>query len=147
MAVPTVADDINNHVLFKGHPVVDCKAGYMDHCFRVLTMHVKNWDHQHFGNIRGITGGAGVFGQGGVTDLIVDNNMYGAAGAIAIQLGHVQGFHHHSLTGKCGIAVNQQWKNQAPLIVVHYVLTGPNKALYHRADGFQMARVIDQEHP
>ena len=49
-------------------------------------MDMEDGYHQHLGHIGGIPGGARIFGEGGVADLIVDDDMYRTVGAVASEL-------------------------------------------------------------
>src|SRR5207248_6376745 len=53
---------------------------------RVFTIHVKNGDLDHLGDIGGVHRRTRVFRQSGKTDLVVDNNVEGAAGRVTSQL-------------------------------------------------------------
>ena len=107
MPIAAVADQINHDIFSKLPAVVGRQLNNMHNSLRVFTMHVKNGYHQHLGNIGGVSRGARMFRKGGVTDLIVDNDMNRTAGLVSIQLRHIQCFSHDTLAGKSGVAMYQ----------------------------------------
>ena len=142
MAVSAVADDIDDNILVKRQPVLGGKPHDVNRSFRVFPVHMKDGDHQHFCHIGGITGAAGIFGKCCIADLIIDHQVDGAPGSVTGQLAHVQGFSHDSLSGKGGIAMDQQRKNKVLIIGTQQVQPGAGKSLNNRIDRLQMAGVI-----
>ena len=55
-------------------------------------------------------------GQRGETDLIVDDHVHRAAGAVAVQLRHVERFRHDPLARESRVAVNEQRQNFPPML-------------------------------
>ena len=89
MSIAPVADQIDDHILAEFHAVIAGKFGDVNHAFRVLSVHVEDRYHEHFGNVSGVSRGAGILRQCGIANLVVDNNMNSAPGAVSFQLGHV----------------------------------------------------------
>ncbi len=77
---------------------------------------------------------------GGEADLVVDDQMNGAAGGVAIELRQIQRLRHHALSGKGGVAVHQERDDALALRVAQPILLRPHDAFHHRIDSFQMAR-------
>ncbi len=85
--------------------------------------------------------------RSGVTDLVVDDHVHRAAGAVAPQQRQVQGLGDHALTGERGVTVQQHRQDgEALLALVQDVLLGADDAFEHRVDGFQVRRVRRQRH-
>jgi hypothetical protein len=78
----------------------------MNSGFRIFAMHMENGDHEHFSHIRGVSGGAGIFGKRCISDLVIDDQMDCAAGFIACYLRHIKGFGYNTLTGKGCVAMD-----------------------------------------
>ena len=80
-------------------------------------------------------------GRGGEADLVVDDHVDRAAGAVATQLGEVQGLGHDALAGERRVAVDEQRQHGVLGAAVEDVLLGPGDALEHRVDGLEVRRV------
>ena len=80
-------------------------------------------------------------GRGGELDLVVDDDVDRAAGAVAPQLRQVERLGDHALAGERGVTVDQDWQHRELLATVENVLFGPGDALEHRVDGLQVAGV------
>ena len=90
---------------------------------------------------------ARVLRGGGEADLVVDDDVDRAAGAVAAQLGQVQRLGDHALAGERGVAVDEQRQHRVPLeLEVDAVLLGPHDALEHRVDRLQVRRVRGHRH-
>ena len=59
-------------------------------------------------HVRAVQAGEGVGRDGGEADLVVDDQVDGAAGAVADELAHGQGFIDQALAGEGGVAMQQQ---------------------------------------
>ena len=86
VAVSAKADDIDYNILFKCFPVIESHPDRVHSGFRIFSVNMKNRDHQHFGHVRGITCGSGMFRECGITDLIVDYEVDRAAGSVPGEL-------------------------------------------------------------
>ena len=68
--------------------------------------------------------------------------MNRAAGAVTVQLRHIQRFRHDPLPGESRIAVHEQRQNFSPMLgVAANALPGARFPFDHRIDRFEMARV------
>ena len=63
------------------------------------------------GHVRRIGRRARELRAGGETDLVVDDEMDGAAGLVARKAGKAEAFPHHALAGEGGVAVEQDRKH------------------------------------
>ena len=108
MTEAPVANHVDDHILIEGHPIFHCQAGDEQYRFGIIAVDVKNRGLHHLGHVGAIERRTGVKRvAGGETDLVVDDDMDGAAGAIAAHLRKLQGFHVNALAGKGGIAMDQ----------------------------------------
>ena len=56
--------------------------------------------------------------------------MDGAASAVTLELGQVQGFKHHTLTRECCVTVNLHWQHgELVVVAVEAILLGSHNAL------------------
>ena len=99
---------IDNHVLMERHPEIKRDFSHHDDSFRIVAVDMKDRRLNHFRHVGAIKRRARVaWIRSGETDLIVDDDMHGAAGSITARLRQVQGFHHYTLGRKCGVAMQQ----------------------------------------
>ena len=84
--------------------------------------------------------------RSGEADLVVDDDVHGAAGAVAAQQSEVQGLRDDALARERRVAVHHQRQHGVAVVValVEQVLLGPDDALQHRVDRLQMRRVAGQ---
>ena len=90
---------------------------------------------------------SGCFGGGGEPDLVVDDHVHGAAGAVPAQQREVQRFGDHALAGERGVAVQHQRHHRVALFavaLVEQVLLGPDDPFQDGVDRFEMRRVRRQ---
>ncbi len=147
MAVPTVADDVQDDVAVEFHPEFRRHAGAEDHRFRVVAINVQNGRLDRLGDVGAIQARVGVRRDGGEADLVVDDQVDGAACAVADQLAHRQGFVNQALTREGRIAVHQQRHDRgAGLGVARPILAGTDLADNDGIDGFQMRRIRLERH-
>ena len=89
-------------------------------------------------------------GRSGETDLVVDDDVDRAAGAVAAQQRQVQRLGNHALTGERGVAVQHHRHDReffgpvGSVALVQHVLLGAHQALEHRVDGLEVTRVGHQ---
>ena len=90
----------------------------MDDGFRVVRVDMENRRRDDLGDVRAIGRRPGIFRRRGEADLVVDDDVDGAAGLIADQVGEIEGFGHQALSGKGRVAVQQQRHHLIPVGVV-----------------------------
>ena len=148
VAAPPVADHVDDDVLLERLPVGEGQPADPDHGFGVVAVDVEDRRLDHPGHVGGVHAGPRRLGRGGEADLVVHDDVHGAAGAVAAQLGQLQGLRDHALPGERGVAVDQHGQHgEAGLAGVDDVLLGPDHALGHRVDRLQVARVGHQRGP
>ncbi len=125
--------------------IIGCQFAYVNGSLWIFTVHMKYGYHEHLGDIGRISGRTGIFRQGCITDLVIDDDMDGAPGFIPLKLRHVQCLGNHSLPGKSGITVNK-YRNHAIRTHVRQILPGSCNTLCHGIHGFQMTGIVHQKH-
>ena len=123
---------IDHHVALELLPVIEAKLRDADAGFRIVAVHMEDGRLHRARDIGGVDAGARVHGIGGEADLVVDDEVNGAAGGIAIELREVQDFGHHALSGERRVAVDQDRDDALALGVAEPVLLGAHDAFDHR---------------
>jgi hypothetical protein len=142
---PAVADQVDDDVLLERLAVVDRQPGHPDDGLGVVAVHVEDRRVDHPGHVGRVEARPGSRRARGEADLVVDDHVHGAAGAVAAQLGQVQRLGDHALSGERGVAVQQDGHDgEAVLALVDHVLLGPHDALEDGVDRLQVARVAGQ---
>src|SRR5690606_35055208 len=142
VAATAVADQVQHHVTLELHAVVDGQLGDEQHGLGVVAVHVQDRRLDHLRHVGGVLGGARVQRvAGGETDLVVDDDVDGAAGLEAANLRHLEGFHHHALTREGGVAVDGDRQYLVADRIQAAVLAGAHGTLDHRGDDLQVGRV------
>ena len=127
VAVAPVAPHVDDDVLLERLAELEGQPGHADARLGVVAVHVEDGRLDHLGHVGGVGGGAAVVGAGGEPDLVVDHDVDGAAGAVAAQLGQVEGLGDHALAGEGGVAVDQDGQDRRLLAPVEQVLAWPGR--------------------
>lgn len=111
----------------------------------VIAVDVEDGGFEHFGDIGAVDGGAGVFREGGEADLVIDDEVEGAAGAVAFEFGEVEGFCDDALSDDGGVAVDEDGEDFGAVdiddVFGEEALAGAGFAFDDGVDGFEMAWV------
>jgi len=109
VAVAPVAIHVDEHVaveLLRG-----TSSGELgDHAdgLGIVAVHVEDRGLDHLGDVGAVARRAGVAGIGGEADLVVDDEVDGAARAVAGELREVEGLGDDALAGEGGVAVDEE---------------------------------------
>ncbi len=144
VAEPAVAEDVDHRVLVELLPELDGDAGGMDHRLGVVAVDVEDRRLDHECYVRRIGRGAGIHRRRGEADLVVDNEMDGAAGAVTLEAREAEAFRHHALAREGRVAVQQQRQHLRARRITHLRLLGADLAEHHRVDRLEMAGVGGQ---
>src|SRR5690606_25231878 len=88
--------------------------------------------------------GAGDPRARGEADLVVDDEMYGPAGAVALQPRQAEALRDHALAGEGGVAVQEQRQHLRPLLVLMLVLLGAHLSEHDGIDALEMRGIGGQ---
>ena len=145
VAAPAVADQVDDDVLAERLAVLERQLGDPDAGLGVVAVHVEDRRLDHPRHVGAVERRARRGRRRGEADLVVDDDVHGAAGAVAAQLRQVQRLGHDALAGERGVAVQQHRQHgEALLALVDAVLLGADDALEHRVDRLEVRRVGGQ---
>ena len=142
VAVPAIADDVQHDVGGEAHAEFGRHARAENHRLGVVAVDVQDRRLDRFRDIGAIEPGIGVRRHRGEADLVVDDQMDRAAGAVADELAHRQRLVHQALAGERRVAMHQDRHHRdAPLRVAGAVLPRAHLADHDRVHRLQMRRV------
>src|SRR5262245_43248662 len=107
VAASPVADHVDDDVLVERLAELECQPGHPYARLRVVAVDVEDGRLDHPGDVGGVHRRAAGLRRRGEADLVVHHDVDRAAGAVAAQLGQVEGFRHHALAGERGITVHE----------------------------------------
>src|SRR5699024_8014581 len=141
VAATAVADEVDHDVLLELLAEVHGQTRHPDAGLGAVTVDVEDRCAAHLGDVRAVLARPAGVGGGGEPDLVVHDDVHRAAGAVAVDLGQVQGLGDHTLTGERGVAVQHERHDRvlrAPLGIVDEILLGTDDALEYRVDGLEV---------
>ncbi len=138
MAVTAIAEDVDDHVFLEAMTEFRRDARDMHHGFGIVAVDVEDRRLNLFRDLGAIRTAARVGGAGGEADLVVDDEMNRAAGAIALELGEIEQFGNQALAGESRIAMHQEADDLISLGVLALLLLGADLAEDDRVDRFEM---------
>ena len=107
---------------------------------------MENGRLNHARDIGRVGCGPGLFGCSSEADLIIYDQVDGAARRIAFQLGEIERLRHHALSGKSRISVDQHRDHSLALGIAQPVLLGSRDPFDYRIYRFQMAGIESYRH-
>ena len=138
VAVPSVAEHVDDDVALEALAELGGDARDVDHGFGIVAVHVQDRRLHDLGDLRAVRPRARIGRQGGEADLVVDDEMDGAADAVAAEIREIEALGHQPLAGEGRVAVHQDGHDLAALGVAALVLLGARLAQHHGIDGFEM---------
>src|SRR6202000_3425764 len=97
-----VADHVDDHVLLERLAVGEGQPGGPDNGLGVVAVDVEDGRLDHPGDVGRVHRRARVLRRRGEPDLVVDDDVHGAAGAVAAQQGQVERLRDPALAGEGG---------------------------------------------
>ena len=146
VAVPAIAEHVDHDRLVEFLPELDRDLGREHHRFRIVAVDVEDRRIDHLRHVGRIGRGPRIARIGGEADLVVDDEMQRAAGAVALQVGQREAFGDHALAGKGRVAMHQQRQHRNAHVrrIAVLVLLGADLAEHHGIDDLQMRRIGGQ---
>ena len=146
MAVPAVAEHVDDDRLLELLAELGGDLGDVHHGLGVVAVDVEDRRLHHLGHVRAVGRGARVARVGGEADLVVDDEVDRAAGAVTLEAGEAEALRHHALAGEGRIAVDEQRQHRRALarLAAVLVLLGAHLAQHHRIDDLQVRGVGGQ---
>ena len=133
VAVPAVAPEIDHHVDLELLPELGRQPGDVGHRHRVVAVDVEHRALHAARDVRRVGRAARVGGAGGEADLVVDDQVDGAADPVALEVHHLQALVDDALADEGGVAVHQEADHAGALGVALLGLLGAHLA--HRPPG------------
>ena len=142
VAVAAVADEIQNNILMKALAEFECELNDGSGGERIVPIDVENGQAEGFSWSGAVASGARVFGDCGKGDLVIDDNVDGAASAVTLEAGEVEGFGDDALSNESAVSVNEDGDNFFAFDgILAEALAGACLAFDDGVDGFEMAGV------
>ena len=143
VAVPAIAEHVDDHRLLKLLPEFGRHLGGEHDRFRIVAVDVENRRLDHLGDVGRIGRRARIARIGGEADLIVDDVVHRAAGAVTAQTGKPETLRHHALARERSVAVDQERHHHGAIVArgAVLILLGAHFAEHDRIDDFQMRRI------
>src|SRR6516225_5577322 len=138
-----VAEHIDDDGTLEFLAKLGCDLGCEDHRLRIVAVHVEDRRLDHLGHVGGIGRGSRIAGIGSESDLIVDDEMHGAAGAVPAQSRQTEALGDHALPGEGRVARNEQRHHHGAVFAgrAELVLLRAHLAEHDRIDDFEMRRI------
>lgn len=130
VAASAVADEVDDDVAVELLAVRERQVGDAGHGLRVVAVHVEDRRLDRLRHVGRVHRRASGLRRRGEPDLVVDDEVHGAAGAVATQLRHLQGLDDDALARHRGVAVHEH-RERAERAGGLPVLLGADDALEH----------------
>jgi hypothetical protein len=142
VAVAAVAEHVDHDILVELLPELERELDGGDRSDGVVAVDVEDGHAEHFRHARAVGRRGTVDRRGGEADLVVDDDVDRAAGAVALKLREIERLGHDALADERGVAVQQDGQHLAALArVVKSPLPGAGLALNHGIDGLEMTGI------
>ena len=79
---------------------------------------MENWSIDSLGEIGGVSCRSPLAGNGGKTNLVVDDDVNGSADGVVCQILHLHRFIDDSLSGKGGVSMDEHWHYSSSFIFI-----------------------------
>ena len=138
-----VAEHVDDDRVLEFLPELGRDLGGEHHRLRIVAVGVEDRRLDHLGDVGRIGRRARIARIGGEPDLIVDDEMHGAAGAVPAQSRQAEAFGDDALPGKGGIAGNEQRHHHGAVFAggAELILLGAHLAEHDRIDDLEMRRI------
>ena len=139
----TVAEHVDDDRALELLPKLGGDFGRVHHRLGIVAVDVENRRLDHLGDIGRIGRRPRIARIGGEADLIIDDEVHGAAGAVPAQSRQTEALGDDPLSGKGRVAGNEQRHHHGPVSRsgAELVLLGAHLAQHDRVDDFEMRRI------
>ena len=139
--VLAVAPQLDERVAVEALPEVDGEIDDLADGLGILAVDVEDRDLEHARDVGRVGRRLGVLRRGREADLVVDDDVDGAAHAVAVELRHVERLGDDALAREGRVAVEQERQAARAAAVADAVLLGAHAALHDGVDPLEVARV------
>ena len=119
VAAAPVADQVDHDILVELLSVGEGQPGGPNAGIGVVAVDVQHRGGDGLGDVRAVGGGTRLDGGRGESHLVVDHDVDGAAGLVAAQLAHLQGFEDDPLAAEGRIAVQEKRQHREVVATDH----------------------------
>ena len=144
VAEAAVAPHVDDDVAAEGLAEFDRQLAAEGDRLGIVAVDVEDRCLDCFRHVRAIGRGATELRAGGEADLVVDDEMDRAAGAVAGQAGEAEAFGDHALPRERRVAVDQDRQHGLAMLVLAQRLDRARLAEHHRVDRFEVRGVGEQ---
>ena len=141
---PAVAEDVDDDVLAEALAELGRDAGGVDDGLGVVAVDVEDRRLDHQREVGRIGRGPRVHRRGGEADLVVDDDVDGAAGAVALEPGEAEALGDDALAGEGRVAVEEDGEDLGAVGVAALGLLGADLAEDDGVDGLEVRGVGGQ---
>jgi len=142
VAVAAVADEIEDNILMEALAEFECQLNDGSSGERIVPIDVEDGEAEGFSWSGAVASGAGVLGDCGKGDLVVNDDVDGAASAVALEAGEVEGLGDDALSDESAVSVNENGDNFFAFDgILAEALAGAGLAFDDGVNGFEMAGV------
>ena len=119
VTVLAVTQQVDENISIKSLAVFHCKADSVYQGFRIITVHMEYRCQDHLRYVRTIGRRTRIEVVGGKSNLVVDHNVQGSSGLVAVQGLHLHRFVHNTLRSNGRITMDENRQN---LFTFHRVI-------------------------
>ena len=141
VAVPAIAEHVDDDGLLEALAELGGDLGAMHDGFGIVAVDVEDRRLDHLGDVGGVGRRARVARRRREADLVVDDEVQRAAGAVAAQARQAEAFGDDALAGKGRVAVDQDRQHARAVLVLALILLGARLAEHDGIDDFEMRGV------
>ena len=144
VAMPPVADHVDHDGLVELLAEFGRHTRAVNDGFRIVAIHVENRRLDHTGNVGRVGRRARETRRRREADLVVDDEVKRAAGAVPLQAGQAEALRYHALAREGRVTVQEKRQNLGPALVVALVLLRAHFAKHDGIDDLKVRRVRRQ---
>ena len=141
VSVAPVAHEVDDDVLVEGLAELERQRDDAHGRFGVVAVHVEDRRLHHLGDVRRVHARAAGLGSRREPELVVHDDVHGAADVVARDLREVERLGDDALAGERRVTVDEHGQHGVAGRVAEPVAAGPRHPLDDGVDGFEVRRV------